>query len=510
MEIIKKNKLYKILSVTIVSFMFIFLCYYSYSKSFWLDELDWTIDYLAKSNNLIELISSLVKAGFNLPLFYVLLFPIYKIVPYGELWLLLPNYIIVIWGIYVITRLGNIIGNKIGKDLGFASLCISATSFTLIEYCAFEFRPYALLFALSTYALYRFICRLQEPQKQRNIILYTLSIICLAFTHWFGCLIIAFYFLFDLFLWLRKKHKISFVIPYISLGIVFLPYFIIMILNHTTDFSNYWADIPTIKNLFTEPIFLLSNNKLCILLFIVGSINLLYNLFKKDISNNIDKKIILLLFGSVAWIFGTIFLYSRFINPNGSLWVSRYFTVLLPHMFIITAIPIGKLLNSLSSTSQKKYNLLSKNCLVVCIVIFIIGNIAFSSYKKSHNSRNSIYEPYREASNIIATTPDLYKDDCALLTSCGTGYLTYYFEKKGVKLPNTVYIGSSAKISKYVSKGKVIESTHVNIEDLLKYDKLYLFCVHDKFEEELLTYINNYYDSYTVNQTFGLNLYVKK
>ena len=145
MKNINKEKIYKVLSFIILFVVFGICCKYANKQSFGLDELDWTIDYLEKSHNLIELFKALIKAGFNLPLYYVVMFPIYKIVPFGKLWLLFPNFIVVIWGIYIVNK----IGNKIEKNLGFASLCISATSYVLIRYCALDFRPYTFLFCFS-------------------------------------------------------------------------------------------------------------------------------------------------------------------------------------------------------------------------------------------------------------------------------------------------------------------------------------------------------------------------
>lgn len=516
MEKLYKSELSKVLIVVILFALFILLCKYANTQSFWFDELDWTIEYLAKSSNIINLIKSLIKSGFNMPLFYLILFPIYKIAPYGELWLLIPNFIAVIIGIYILNKIGNKLGNQFGKYLGFASICMAATSYTLIEQCAIEFRPYALLFGLSDYTLYRFICKEQEPQKQTNTILYTLSIICLSFTHWFGCLIVAFYFLFDLYLWLRKKNKIAFIIPYISLGIIFLPYFIILMLYHTSDFSNYWANIPTLKHLLYDVFFFLSsNNYISLLLFILGFTFLLYCLINNKV-RNIDTNFIFIIIGSVIWTLGAIFIYSRFINPNGSLWVPRYFTVLLPHIFIITAIPIAKLLESLDTIYKKDSKITIKIILIILILILIICLVACLNFKKLHDFRNSIVNPYREVSNFVSNTPNLYEESSVLITSRGKTYITYYFEKKGVKLPNNIleahyYCGSPQDyLTKCVSEGKSVDSIHVDIQDLLRYDKLYLFQVIDDFKEYLLDFIDKNYDQYIINPELGLTLCIKK
>ena len=109
-----KKKLYNILSIILLSIMFIVMCLYASKQCFWVDELDWTIEFF--------------ETGYNLPLSYLMMYPIYKIAPYGEIWLLIPNIIIVLIGCYFVYKIGKKIGEE---DLGFFSLIISITSFSL-------------------------------------------------------------------------------------------------------------------------------------------------------------------------------------------------------------------------------------------------------------------------------------------------------------------------------------------------------------------------------------------
>ena len=283
MNEIKKEKYYKIFGIATLSIMFIVMCLYAAKQSFWLDELDWTIEFLAKSN-IGDMLNQLLKTGYNLPLYYLIMFPIYKIVPYGELWLLFPNIIAAICGIYMTKKIGEKVG---GKNLGFLSLCIAATSYVLIYKGVFELRPYAFLFCFSSIALYRYICRMENNNTKNNV-LYTISIILLAYIHWFGCLLIAFYFLVDVFLWIRKKISISFIFPYVIVGIVFLPWFILMLTTHTTNFNEYWAGTPSISSLIFTFAFLLGYNIVCCILFAIAFISLIYLLIKKKkINRNI-------------------------------------------------------------------------------------------------------------------------------------------------------------------------------------------------------------------------------
>ncbi len=404
MEDSKKKNIYKLTSVIILCIMFLIMCLYASKESFWGDELDWTIKFLEKSN-IKEMLSDLLDKGYNLPLYYLIMFPIYHIVPYGELWLLFPNFIAVIAGIYIINKIGKKISGN--EDLGFISLCIAATSYILIYYGAFELRPYALLFCFSSLALYSFICKLQEPNNIKNNILYTLSLILLAYTHWFGCLIIVFYFFVDAFFWLRKKVSISFIFNYFILGIVFLPWFILLMKTHSTDFTQYWGEIPTIKSFFVVMAFLVSRNLIYALSFLVSLIILVIAIIKKDMNK---FKNIFILIGSITWILLSTFIYSKYINPNGSLWVERYFFVILPHVFIISAISLSEILHIKDYINEEKISkkLLSIMKIAIPLIIFImflvIVAIAYKNYRKIHLETATSLQPFREISYELATT----------------------------------------------------------------------------------------------------------
>ena len=72
----KKTKLYKIFSIVILVIMFLIMCLYASKQSFWIDELDWTVQFLAKSD-IGDMLNRLLTTGYNLPLYYLIMFPIF-------------------------------------------------------------------------------------------------------------------------------------------------------------------------------------------------------------------------------------------------------------------------------------------------------------------------------------------------------------------------------------------------------------------------------------------------
>lgn len=512
MENLKMKRYYKIFSVLILFIMFIIMCLYANSQSFWIDELDWTIDYLAKSNNIIDLFQNLLNKGFNLPLYYLAMFPIYKIVPYGEIWLLFPNFIAIIFGICIVGRIGKKVG---GDELGFASLCIAATSFILIRQGAFEFRPYAFLFCFSAFTLYTYICRLQEPKSLKNKIFYIISLILLAYTHWYGDILIAFYFFVDVFLWVRKKISISFIVDYIILGITILPWLILLMINPMVGLTKYYAIAPTYRNFVGAFVFLLSTNYICMLLFFIGGLISLSYMIKKHKNRNI----ICILVGSILWVALITFIYSKYINPGNALFVKRHCFVFLPHILIITAMPISWILNMGNSTENQKIiifkNIKINKSFIFPIVICIIILIGLIDYYKVHSTCTIYEEPYREGTEFFANTQDVYKDESAILTSSGRGYLTYYFEKQGKVLPKNVFEAytegsiTQDNMTQCVVDGKQVDSIDITKEDLLKYDTIYLFEINKIFKEDILNFINENYKLVEKNEELGIFKYTK-
>ena len=182
-----KKKVYKIISIFLLAFMFLYLLYDASKQSFWSDELEWTVAFVHR-HSLFQMLKLLSVRGYNLPLYYIILFPLYKVAPYGERWILLLNFILILFGIWNLKKIGEKIG---GEDLGFFSLALATVSYILLYQGGFQLRPYALLFCCSAFAFYRYLLLLDDSTT-KNKILYAIALILLCYTHWYGCLITVF------------------------------------------------------------------------------------------------------------------------------------------------------------------------------------------------------------------------------------------------------------------------------------------------------------------------------
>ena len=164
-------------------------------------------------------------------------------------------------------------------------------------------------------------------------------------------------------------------------------------------------------------------------------------------------------------------------------------------MLILTSFPLAKILS--------KNNYLGK------ISIFIIlGIITYQNYKTTYLNITKIYEPFREFVDVIKQEEDAYKKENALVSSSGTGYITYYFLKQQVPLPNNIYLGKLPLI-------KAVENNQINErealkEELLEYKKLYIFTVHSDFLPEFWEFINQNFNLEKTNEQLNIKEYLKK
>ena len=503
MQDITKKRIYNIISYTFLFIMFVIMCMNASRQSFWIDELDYCVEFISRSS-LFDMINGLLKTVYNLPLYYLVMFPIYKIAPYGEFWILLPNIIITLISTIIMKKIGEKIG---GEDYGFVAMCLTISSYILIYNGAFELRPYAFLFFFSALTFYRYICKIKDNNKKNNI-LFVISMILLAYTHWFGCLSVVFYFIIDTYFCIKKRIPISYILQYFIVGFTFLPWFVFTLLMHTSNISQYWANIPNLGSVIEMIQFLLSDNKICFLLFIIGLIFFLLLKILK-IKKKYDNYIKFCICG-IVFATSTIFIYSRFINNQGSLFVNRYFFCILPYVLIITALPLYELLNLKISFENKPKELSNKDIkiskiltIIIVVILFII--ITCQNYYNLYRECKSYLNPYREISDVLISSPEIYDENCAVITSQGKAYLNYYFEKRGKRIPLNAYTQVFG-LRQVVKNGEKVEIKKLENEELLNYNVLYLCNVSAWFDRDFLEFIE---ENYTMREKIkGLGIFI--
>lgn len=195
------NKIYRYIEMMLIFWMAIFAFMNADIQSLWVDELS-TVGYIRSGVSFGEMMYTYLFCDTNLPLYSAILYFIYRIIPYGEQYLLIPSIIFCITGIMIFSYC---IKKVIGERAGFIVLCLCCASNALIWQGVWEARCYSLTFFLAVITLGCFIKRTQESSV-KNCILYSIAVLFFISTHWFACLVLAFYGLTDLFFIISKKY----------------------------------------------------------------------------------------------------------------------------------------------------------------------------------------------------------------------------------------------------------------------------------------------------------------
>lgn len=94
----QSEKKYLVIGSLLLVWMFIFTFINSTSQSFWYDELA-SIGFVRSGISLKEMFQTYLYAENNLPLYSIILYFTYRIMPYGEQFLLIPSILFCIGGI---------------------------------------------------------------------------------------------------------------------------------------------------------------------------------------------------------------------------------------------------------------------------------------------------------------------------------------------------------------------------------------------------------------------------
>jgi len=487
----RKERIYTIATISALVCMTGFMLAFASKQSFWLDELDWTIGIISgkaifNGRLFTPMFQILLEQGYNLPLYYIIMKPLYELLPYGETFLLIPSILFVIAGIVIMGKAGKITG---GIDIGFFAVCIAVSSTTLIIYGGWELRPYSITFCFSSLALLMYIKRL-KTETNKNILLYGVSLVLLLYCHWFGSILALFYAFTDLCLYFRKKISLKCIFAYILAGILFLPWFLMMIFHLVSDLSSYWSRIPSVIEPIKTVSWLLSNTWLYCLLFGIGFILILLRNIRANKKETPGVSRIWLFMGiGIIWTILPVYIYSRFINQSGSFYVQRYFFVILPHIFLINAYGFSETFYTLQHSFFMTVN---KKKLLYCTVIALFCLTFFQNYQKAYSNRSSTREPYREAAEYLSKDNHTVSRDSLIICSGGSAWIEYYFNKRGFSIPANVAVGRSTTLQ-FIGNGQYMQPILLSDEDISKYDYLYLFEVHNFFSKGFIDVIRQNY-----------------
>jgi len=127
------------------------------------------------------------------------------------------------------------------------------------------------------------------------------------------------------------------------------------------------------------------------------------------------------------------------------------------------------------------------------MVIALFCFTFFQNYQKAYSNRSSTREPYRESAEYLSKDKHTVSEDSLIICSGGSTWIEYYFNKRGFSVPANVAVPGRTTALQFIDNGQYIQPILLSKEDILRYNRLYLFEVHSFFQENLIDVISQNY-----------------
>lgn len=428
----------------------------------WYDEV-WSIGwmYMGREDANTLLFNLLTQLWFN-------------IMPYGESNLLLLPILFTSASIYIVGITGAELRDK---KLGIIAAAIAASSSSILSQAGMEFRPYFLVFFLSSLTLYLFIKKMKMlgNEKLSFIILYTVILTLAVDSHEFALASTGVLMVFDLILIIAKKSKkiclLEFVLP-----AGYLVYFMLtQFVSNMKLAGNYsWTKAPNLTSMFDAVKWISGNSIFLVIVMILGVTAICFRTVSRIRSHTFEIKkdlvyVALIVIPFVVFNFNVV--YSLFINPDNSLFVNRYFTSLIIFAIIIIASTICDIIDMI------KENIKTSKDLDGILSVFIVATLCITSWGTSWRIDKSD-EKFRECADFVMSQNDIYSENTAYYL-CGRDAvyygMEYYLTHKGQRdLPRN-YINIYYENLK-TGDGDFEKKDYLT--DFDKYDVIYISYLH--------------------------------
>lgn len=454
-----KRYQYECIAVAIAFVGFVIMMSFGNYKSTWMDDSA-TMGIAAKNRSLGNVIETILKEESTTPPLYTIAWHYFsKLIPVGAgvltLWARTLSIIANTLGFYV----GAIVVRKgWNKYVGIIFEMLLITSNALIVNSGFAVRSYGFMILMSLFLLYIIIRRFEDgiDSKNKTTALYTVAILAICYTHYFGILTCFGFFLYECYLFIKKRYTYKFIFSYIIAGAVYLPWLVVnYVITREQWGSVFWISPPNYSSIISILLWLSSSQELVILCLMLGFFITLY----KVKENRVDISLNMALIITIAAEITIVFIYSKYINPKSSVWTNRYFLNLLPYMLIIASFGLVSVISFFVEDKIKKVSFLYT---VLAFLIFVNSNVVI---RIKGDMEGMFYQPYREAAEYLLNQPDANSSDTLVLISSvySTGW-DYYLSHNGKFEP--------------LSYKKNFDGL-----DIQKYKKVYLLDIHVKLDD---------------------------
>jgi len=421
-----KRHQYECIAVAIAFVGFVIMLSFGNYKSTWMDDSA-TMGIAAKNRSLGNVIETILKEESTTPPLYTIAWHYFsKLIPVGAgaltLWARMLSIIANTVGFYV----GAIVVRKgWNKYVGIMFEMFLITSNALIVNSGFAVRSYGFMILMSLFLLYVVIRRFEDGIESRNktTVLYTVAILAICYTHYFGILTCFGFFLYECYLFIKKRYTYKFIFSYVVAGAVYLPWLVVnYVITREQWGSAFWIEPPKYSNIIAILAWLSSSQELVMLCVMFGFFITLYKVKDERMDISLNAALII----TIAVEIAIVFCYSKYINPKSSVWAHRYFLSLLPYMLIIASFG---LVNVVSFFIDGKIKKVSFVYAVLAFLIFVNSNFVV---RIKGDMEGIFYQPYREAAEYLLNQPDANSPYTLVLISSvySTGW-NYYLSHNG-------------------------------------------------------------------------------
>ena len=480
-----KRHQYECIAVVIAFVGFIIMMSFGNYKSTWMDDSA-TMGIAAKNRSLGNVIETILKEESTTPPLYTITWHYFsKLIPVGAgaltLWARMLSIIANTIGFYV----GAIVVRKgWNKYVGIIFEMLLITSNALIVNSGFAVRSYGFMILMSLFLLYIIIRRFEDgtDSKNKTTALYTVAILAICYTHYFGILTCFGFFLYECYLFIKKRYTYKFIFSYIIAGAVYLPWLIVnYIITREQWGSVFWISPPNYSSIISILLWLSSSQELVILCLMLGFFITLY----KVKENRVDISLNIALIITIAAEIAIVFIYSKYINPKSSVWTNRYFLNLLPYMLIIASFGLVSVISFFVEDKIKKVSFVYA---VLAFLIFVNSNVVF---RIKGDMEGMFYQPYREAAEYLLNQPDANSSDTLVLISSvySTGW--------------DYYLSHNSKFEP-LSYKKNFDGV-----DIQKYKKVYLLDIHIKLDDNNRKILEDNFHQVSQDEKSTVQTYVR-
>ncbi len=476
----------RILYAVFALFSLGFMLAYAGKTSFWLDELS-QITFSGVKQTLSAAILEDLHAP---PLYTTILFFWYRLVPYGESWLLFPTEIAMAVAVFMTGLLGE---RVFSRRVGCIAAFLTAVNFSALTGCGMELRAYSFLLLFSTILLYDYIGKLKAgiPTRWHLIRIGIWMALC-AYSHYFGVVFSGTLFLIDIGLWAKKKIRLDHMFSYVTALFLYLPWLYVI---HDYSGTGEWQPVPDSDYVISLLKFLSGDTTIVYYLFCIGVIILLTKFFlfsvRKTYSFPEDFVQTVLLWLMIIMI-GSVYIYGKYIGIRSTFWVDRYFFSLLPCALLISAYAVDVVCNSLLPP-EKQQEMPVQLIACICLGLFLVGNT--NTRLQAHSQ-----DPYREAVEWLYTQGNtIYNEDTLVLCGDGIWFVAgleeYYALKQGTR-----------------DRINIISQKRISQEQLLSYNRIYTLVMdwRSKLTIEKQTFL---FENYQLEQRYkeiGVESYIRR